>query len=114
VRSLNALIGNAKSVTHPSRSLCVKHWWDEDVQAFKDELHAHERADHVPDCVLPNTTATTTEFLEEKKKLVVDNQEVILLHNVHVQGSKLTSVLACRQMLGMGKGPRDRAQQSIV
>ncbi|KAH9972429.1 hypothetical protein BGW80DRAFT_1314332 [Lactifluus volemus] len=94
---------NAKSVNHPSRTLCVKHWWDEDVQAFKDELHAHERADQVPDCVLPNTTATTTEFLEEKKKLVVDNQE----------GSKLTSILACRQCLAWEKA-RETERNNVL
>lgn len=80
MRWLNTLIGNIKGVNHPSKSLCVKHWWDEDVQAFKDELHAHEGAAHDFDCALPHATATTTEFLEGKKKLVVDGQEVILLH----------------------------------
>jgi hypothetical protein len=73
---------------HPSRSPCVRHWWGEDVEAFYAELDAITGTARDPASVLADTDTAICEFLERKKKLVADTQEVIVLHVLNVQISE--------------------------
>lgn len=77
---LSTFIGYARSAIHPPRSPCIRHWWDEDVKAFRAELDALKRTTCTPHGVLADTETLVSEFLERKKKEVADIQEVIIVH----------------------------------
>ncbi|KAI0250352.1 hypothetical protein BJV78DRAFT_1220121 [Lactifluus subvellereus] len=71
--------GYTRSTIHPPRSPCIRHWWDEDVKAFRAELDALKRTSCNPDSVLADTETSVSEFLARKKKEVADIQEHVLI-----------------------------------
>ncbi|KAI0250347.1 hypothetical protein BJV78DRAFT_591563 [Lactifluus subvellereus] len=70
--------GHSRAGVHRSwGQLCIEHWWDEDVEAFRDELNSLKR----PACDQDGFTATVdtdaviSEFFERKKKSAADIKE---------------------------------------
>ena len=94
--------------------MCIEHWWDEDVQAFRNELDALKRPVCDQDGAAVNTDAVVSEFLQRKKKKVADIKEVSLRHVVHSPGLRPIPWLACHHLFGVGKGPQCRSQLCIV
>jgi hypothetical protein len=63
--------------------MCIEHWWNEDVQVFRDELDALKRPACDQDGAAVNTDDIVSEFLQRKKKKAADIKEVSLRHVVH-------------------------------
>jgi hypothetical protein len=73
-----SLTGYTECAAHPSMSSCGKHWWDEDVEAFRSKLTTFKPKSCGPDGVLDDTRVTVSEFLARERKMVAGIQEVIV------------------------------------
>ena len=64
--------------------MCIEHWWDEDVEAFRDELNAlkHPACDQDGVTATVDRDAVVSEFLERRKKKAADIKEVSAPHVV--------------------------------
>ncbi|KAH9966181.1 hypothetical protein BGW80DRAFT_744092 [Lactifluus volemus] len=67
--------GYTECAAHPSMSSCGKHWWDEDVEAFRSKLTTFKPKSCGPDGVLDDTRVTVSEFLARERKMVAGIQE---------------------------------------
>jgi hypothetical protein len=72
-------VGHSRASIHrPWGQMCIEHWWNEDVQAFRNELDALKRPAYDQDGAAVDTDAAVSEFLQRKKKKAADIKEVSL------------------------------------
>ncbi len=71
----------------PCRTVCTRHWWDEDVATFKAELNEAKCPDGAPDGGIADVGDSVLAFLARKKEEVTAITEVSPTTSVNVKAS---------------------------